>query len=142
MSSSRASRASGTPPGSAPTSDRLLGRRRAGRAWEWVNQAEDLREKYTILARKLPGMLQVSGLGQTLAYLYGKGYKGGKQNEAEPEGRLLKQLTGYLREMLKRSTEDPMETLLSLSPAEYRLATREVAAVAEWLKRFAEGKIA
>jgi CRISPR type III-B/RAMP module-associated protein Cmr5 len=88
-------------------------------------------------------MLQVSGLGQTLAYLYGKGYEGGRPNFAKAEGRLLDQLGEYLRETQKRPPDrDPMDTLLSLNAAEYRDATREIAAVAEWLKRFAEGQLA
>lgn len=142
MSSPRSSRAGGSPPSSERAAERSLGRRRAQRAWEWVNQAKSVREGYTTLARKLPSMLQVSGLGQTLAYLYGKGYERGRPNEGKPEGMLLKQLGGYLRETQKRTTEDPMEMLLSFSAAEYRDATRQVAAVAEWLKRFTEGQLA
>lgn len=135
----------GTPPSSAPapTVERNLGQRRAQRAWSWVQQAKSLGEDYANLARKLPSMLQVSGLGQTLAYLYGKGYEGGRPNFRKAEGRLLEQLGAYLSETQKRQVGgDPMEVLLSLKPAEYRAATREVVAVAQWLKRFAEGQLA
>lgn len=143
MTAPRAPRAGGAPASSERTIERNLGRRRAQKAWDWVKQAKNLGEGYATLARKLPSMLQVSGLGQTLAYLYGKGYEGGRANLGKAEGRLLDQLGGYLQETQKRPQGgDPMETLLSLTPAEYRASTREIAAVVEWLKRFAEGQLA
>jgi CRISPR-associated protein Cmr5 len=142
VSGSRASKAGGGPPPSQRSIERNLGRRRARHAWDWVAQAQGLGDKYTTLARKLPNMLQTSGLGQTLAFLYGKGCKDGRPNLGKAEGRLLDQLHRYLGETQKRTTADPMELLLSLSSTEYRTATREIAAVAEWLKRFAEGKSA
>lgn len=124
-----------------------LGRRRAKRAWEWVEAARNGNEKgrddYASLSQKLPSMLQVSGLGQTLAYLYGKGYKAG-QPTAKAEGLLLKQLGEYLRETYRPAQPpggDPMAVMLALEPHEYRDASREIAATAEWLKRFAEGQL-
>lgn len=125
-------------------SERDLGRRRALAAWGWVNEAEQLakRDRYGTLARKLPSYLQVSGLGQTLAFLYGRGFARGKPDEQSAEGLLLKQIGAYLQDFCKRPrVVDPMETLLSLRPAEYRAATRELVAIAEWLKRFAEGRL-
>jgi len=145
VSDTRTRRGGGTP--AAPSNperalERNLGRRRAQKAWDWVKQAKNVGEDYAVLARKLPSMLQVSGLGQTLAYLYSKGYEGGRPSLGKAEGRLLDQLGGHLRETQKRTQDDPMEILLSLGPAEYRAATREIAEVASWLKRFADGQLA
>lgn len=120
-----------------------LGRRRAKRAWDWVVEAKSQGEKYVKLTQKLPSILQVSGLGQTFAYLYSKGYERGRPS-GKPEGLLLRQLSDYVRETEKQATTggDPMEELLNLSAAQYRSASREIMAVAEWLKRFADGKLA
>lgn len=121
--------------------------RPAVRAWQWVSEAEHHAKpaRYGTLARKLPSMLQVSGLGQTLAFLYSKGYEGGKPARGDKaEALLFRQLGGYLIELSKR-TQQPdaaMEALLSLSPGEYRAVTRQLAEVAEWIKRFAEGRLA
>ncbi len=111
-------------------------------AWRWVMAAKASPKpaRYGTLARKLPSMLQVSGLGQTLAFLYSKGYGNGRPEE-KAEALLFKHLGERLREVSKRSQNDFMEVLLSLSPEEYRAATRQLAEVAEWLKRFAEGNL-
>lgn len=139
MSTARASSSVGWGGGSA---ERNLGRRRALKAWVWVEQAKGLGEDYARLAQKLPSMLQVSGLGQTLAFLYAKGYENGRPMVDRAEGRLLHQVADYLCETQKRPLgTDPMEALLALDSAAYRTATREIAAVAVWLKRFAAGRL-
>lgn len=111
-------------------------------AWQWVTAAKvgPKPARYGTLARKLPSMLQVSGLGQTLAFLFSKGHENGKKKD-KAEALLFRHLGEYLREVSKRSQGDFMEVLLSLSPEEYRAATRQLAEVAEWLKRFAEGNL-
>lgn len=138
----------------APAKGADLGRQRALVAWTWVTQAEaggekrggerneqrleTFRKRYGTLARKLPSLLQVSGLGQTLAFLFSKG--GTKREGAD--WLLFSQLATHLRERLNRTDgADFMALVMELSPAEYRNATREAAAVAEWLKRFAEGRL-
>lgn len=125
-----------------------LGLERARVAWRWVDKAlEELRSdrpRYGTLARKLPSLFQTSGLGQTLAYLYAKA--GGNSKKAE--GLLFEQIASHLRGRLhKQSTsrgqslDTGMQFVLDLAPNEYRRATAEAFAVAEWLKRFAEGRI-
>jgi len=126
---------------SGPAPERDLGQRRARAAWRWVEEGLPLGEKYGILTQKLSSYLQVSGLGQTFAFLYGRGYDRGFPMNGSAHGLLLKQLGEYLKEYTKRSRPDPMENLLSLTPAEYRAVTQELMAVAEWLKRFAEGRL-
>jgi CRISPR-associated protein Cmr5 len=129
-----------------PTHAERQQQRPAVRAWQWVSEAEHHAKpaRYGTLARKLPSMLQVSGLGQTLAFLYSKGYKGGKPERDKAEALLFRQLGGYLIELSKRAqqADAAMEALLSLSPGEYRAVTRQLAEVAEWIKRFAEGRLA
>lgn len=131
------------------------GRERARAAWGWVDQVEKRyplegskrgdvesnergRKRYGTLARKLPGMIQTSGLGQTLAFLFSKG--SGEPNK--PEHLLFTQLAGHLRENFSQfPAANPMQLVIDLSPTDYRSATREAFAVAEWLKRFAEGRL-
>lgn len=131
--------------GEPPARGQDLGRARAKVAWGWVSEVEKRfnaggpKKRYGTLASKLPTLLQVSGLGQTLAFLFSKG-DGGKADK--PEGLLFSQLADHLRDRLRKETKaDFMQIVLDLTPAEYRTATREALAVAEWLKRFAEGRL-
>ncbi|MCC6552090.1 MAG: type III-B CRISPR module-associated protein Cmr5 [Polyangiaceae bacterium] len=94
--------------------------------------------RYGTLARKLPSYLQVSGVGQTLAFLFGR--SGGDQRA--PEGLLLKHLGEHLKKELRRPPEEaPMDTVLGMTLSQYRQATRELMELAGWLKRFAEGRL-
>lgn len=128
-----------------PGRARLHTQERAQKAWEYVDavtkEGDGVQARYGTLARKLPSYLQVSGLGQTLAFLYAKR---SSDKKTTAEGRLLEQLTGYLRSTLRRerlASDVVMSVVLALEPAEYRRATREIAALATWLKRFAEGRL-
>lgn len=124
-----------------------LGRARAKIAWGWVEQVlsrfsgesgDKAQKRYGTLARKLPALLQVSGLGQTLAFLFAKSRQG-----ESAEGLLFSQFAGHLRDRLQLRPEgDFMYAVLDLTPAAYRAATQEALAVADWLKRFAEGRLA
>ncbi|MEZ4363816.1 MAG: type III-B CRISPR module-associated protein Cmr5 [Kofleriaceae bacterium] len=129
-----------------PTHAERQQQRPAVLAWQWVSQAADHGKaaRYGTLARKLPSMLQVSGLGQTLAFLYSKGYEGPKPKSDSAEALLFRQLGGYLIELSKQAKQPDaaMEALLSLSPGDYRAVTRQLSEVAGWIKRFAEGRLA
>jgi CRISPR-associated protein Cmr5 len=106
-------------------------------AWNCVTTVKGLglnvRERYATLARKLPGYLQVSGLGQTMAFLYAR------SNEDGAERTLRDQLHDYLHKRLRRPEQDVMEMIVNLGPSDYRRATQELMQMADWLKRFAEG---
>ena len=119
----------------------------ARRAWQWVTDAdkesEKTKDRYATLARKLPSYLQVSGLGQTMAFLYSKD-DGGAQL-------LFNQLGEYLRASSVHSDEranaaksqrnNHIEWLVNRSPDEYRRLTREAVVIADWVKRFAAGRL-
>ncbi|MCB9796303.1 MAG: type III-B CRISPR module-associated protein Cmr5 [Alphaproteobacteria bacterium] len=133
-----------------------LQRDRAGWAWACVGTAKKFvgkpdakkafEARYGTLARKLPAMLLTSGLGQTLAFLFSKGQGKG---DSKGEGLLLGQLGARLasRALIPALPEGGerdaklMESILKMNPASYRLATQELLACAEWLKRFAEGQL-
>lgn len=113
------------------------GQEEAKTAWAWVSAVEDslFKDRYATLARKLPSYLQVSGLGQTMAFLYAK------SNNPGAERTLCEQLGGYLLRKLGRGDKDVMELIVKLDPGDYRRATQELMQVADWLKRFAEGRL-
>ena len=106
-------------------------------AWNWVdtvvNENASFQDRYATLARKLPGYLQVSGLGQTMAFLYAKS---DKENSAEH--RLCDQLGEYLG---MGTRDQVMGQITRLTPGAYRQCTRKLMQVADWLKRFAEGRL-
>ncbi|MCK6530090.1 type III-B CRISPR module-associated protein Cmr5 [Myxococcota bacterium] len=122
--------------------------RRAAWAWArveevaaWDKASKD-REEYAGLALKLPALLQTSGLGQTMALLFAKG-GGGKEGSGNRAYRTMYlQLQAWLRARMRwREDQEAMERIVACSPEAYRQATREVAAVSEWIKRFAKGRI-
>jgi CRISPR-associated protein Cmr5 len=101
-----------------------------------------LQGRYLTLARKLPAMLQVNGLGQTVAFLYSKG-KGAQFIGAE--GQLLRLLDELTRLGDARSGDaapvDPMQRIVNMTPTGYRVATQKAMVGAIWIKRIAEGLI-
>lgn len=138
----------------APGRARQHAQDRAQRAWAWVEavrrERRDVQQRYGTLARKLPGYIQASGLGQTMAFLLARRGEPrehderGESRETTAEGLLFDHLDRHLRDILRRqraSSRNPMALILELTPAEYRRATRELMALASWLKRFAEGRL-
>lgn len=113
------------------------GQDQAKTAWGWVSAAEKshFKERYATLARKLPSYLQVSGLGQTMAFLYAK------SKDVGAEQMLCKQLSIYLQTRFGGTEVDVMAMIIKLEPDVYRRATQELMQVTDWLKRFAEGRL-
>lgn len=117
--------------------------RHAEWAWESVEQAATLQggqtKRYATLARRLPSWLMVNGLGQSLAFLYAKG-DGTRYGGAE--GLLLRQIAQqfFPPDPAKGDSADPMQRVLRMDSATYRLHTRELLNASVWLKRFAEGR--
>lgn len=112
---------------------------RAAWAWQAVEEAvRDLGQKkadYGLLAKKLPSWLQVSGLGQTMAFLFSKSKK--QANE-----KLFTQLSRRISTMLgAKSRAEGMKVVTEMSPADYRRISYELMRSAELLKRFADGRI-
>jgi len=89
------------------------GRDRALWAWKQVAKIKrsGVEGSYANLARKLPSMLQVSGLGQTLAFLAAKGEvrttagAAGQRKKASPKN-------GH--QALRMSRKKKLDTILSL----------------------------
>lgn len=132
---------------------------RAKWAWEAVDEiaalersdkSDKVKARYGTRARKLPSYLQVNGLGQTLAFLYakgkGEGAKGGGGALGSGDAYLLRHLRDRVlrtirHDNLQRTSDDVMATYTGLDPDQHRLVSAELAATAQWLKRFAEGRL-
>lgn len=121
--------------------------RQAVIAWKWVGQGQSYKDQYATLARKLPSFLQVSGLGQTMAFLYSKS----EDKATNAYGLLFRQLGNYLRDV--RDHSDPseskeesnldrlMEVIVGANRDDYRRLTQEAMVIAEWVKRIATGRL-
>lgn len=117
------------------------GQERAAWAWQAIEEAvRELggkkAENYGLLVKKLPSWLQVSGLGQTMAFLFSKS---NKQKEAK---QLFEQLSKRIGMLIgTKNRADGMKLITELSPSDYRRVTYEIMRTAELLKRFADGRI-
>jgi CRISPR type III-B/RAMP module-associated protein Cmr5 len=129
-------------------------------AWQDVREvkAQDVaaRKEYRSIARGLNSMIQINGLGQTLAFLNAKG----KGDPTKPHSLLAKHLTEWMRSVSgeeedhhphfaasNRAVLEGNDGLLGwithpeTSSADYRRATTECLAFGGWLRRFAEAEL-
>jgi CRISPR-associated protein Cmr5 len=110
-----------------------LEQERARQAWQDVSSISDqLGSKYGTQARKLPALIQINGLGQTMAFLRSK-----PDNQAMRK--VYDHLSGWVMGRMG-GTSDLLQAVTRWSSDEYRRATTEALAYALWLRRFAEAK--
>lgn len=118
---------------------RDLDRDRAACAWKCIQEitSKNIQEqkKYGTIARKLPTLIQVNGLAQTLAFLKAKG-------EAHHIA-AFKHLSGWVCGHFHWQDTDLLGKILSpnMDSLHYRLATAESLSFLQWLKRFAEAEL-
>lgn len=122
---------------------------RAKWAWDRVNQvtseAKGVQSRYSTLVRRLPSMLQTSGLGQTMAFLFSQSKFGSKDQGLGDQAKGSRLLYQHLADRIEPKQTDAqraMARIVNMSPDEYRQMGRELQSVAEWLKRFGEGRLA
>ena len=117
------------------------GQERAAWGWQAIEEAvRDLggkkAENYGLLVKKLPSWLQVSGLGQTMAFLFSK------SNNKKEAKQLFDQLSKRIGMLIgTKNRAEGMKLITELSPSDYRRVTYEIMRSAELLKRFADGRI-
>lgn len=123
-----------------PSRQRSLEQQRAAFAWDCVQQVKKTSwaSDYCQLAKGLPAMVQVNGLGQTLAFLDSKGKR--QDNE---HARLAADLSRWVSKQLLGSERNDLIPWITgqASAAEYRRATAEALAFLNWLRRFAEAEL-
>lgn len=101
---------------------------------------EKKRKEYRAYVKKLPTMIQVNGLGQTLAFCYSKKDEYQviyDQLEAWAGQQQAEIIDKYKREGRKEF----VEIVASMDSSDYRLISNEVLALLNWMRRFAEGMI-
>lgn len=120
---------------------RTLEQRRGEQAWEYVRDAKrelgKKQKEYRARALGLNAMIQINGLGQTLAFFKAKG-------RTNQEYRLLfEQLSRWVSmEIFHEERNDLLAWVVSQASGEqYRQAMAECMAFGIWLRRFAEAEL-
>jgi len=99
-------------------------------------------KEYKSYSRKIPMLIKSSGLGSTIAFIYAKGFKGGRVQEREAYGLLYQQTERWLQQQgYLAEGEKMIHGVISKDSKEYRAITNEIFALYNWLRRFAEGMI-
>jgi len=120
---------------------RDLDRSRASAAWNNIQSVKTLpiQANYGSLARKMPTLIQVNGLGQTLAFLKAK------ENGDDRHKRMFDHLSDWVCSRLPANTgttaEHLLKRVLNMDSQTYRFATAEALAFLQWIKRFAEAEL-
>lgn len=124
---------------------------RAHQALLFVQEARDrsgeVAEKYRSYVKDLPTLIQTNGLGAALAFIKAKGTKSG--DDATAYGLLYDHVSQWLHEEKNEyvlagsesDSDDLVELVVAMDSASYRMATREVMTLLNWLRRLAEGVI-
>lgn len=119
--------------------------KRAGRLRKELDQlrsgggADEWRKKYGSLARRVPMLVLINGLGQTLAFLRAKG----KDDPGDEHNILFQHLSTWTMSQVApdAGNKDLLSWILEKDSASYRRATAEALAYLAWLKRFAEAEL-
>jgi len=132
---------------------RSLEQERARYAWECIQRVKeerdiDLEGRYKSYARRASAHIQINGLGNALAFYKSKfeadlKKKGGSDLSAEKKAYMLlyKHIDGWKKEI--RGNKDLLEWILDekTSSLEVFRATKEVIALLNWIRRFAEAEL-
>jgi len=121
--------------------------KRAAYAWKCVEgankQSDNFRKRYGTLARNMASLIQVNGLGQTLAFVYSKAKLASKKRSDKERAneQIFYDLSKWVKQSLGKEEEkgDLLQIITNESSAFYRRATVEALGLIIWLRRFAEG---
>jgi CRISPR-associated protein Cmr5 len=104
-----------------------------------INNEKGLKE-YRSYLKKLPAMIQVNGLGQTLAFCFAKG---GQYQVIydQLEGWIRQQQSTLIKQYDNKPAKKFVELVVMMDSRDYRIITNEVIAVLDWMRRFADGLI-
>jgi CRISPR-associated protein Cmr5 len=123
---------------------RDLDRNRAKDAWKKIIEVKgkNYEGKYSSRVRDLPTMIQVNGLAQTLAFLKAKAKEHDPKSRQEHLIKLFEHVSEWVCSQLLWGKGNLLERIIETSDTQnYRQATSEVMAYAQWLKRFAEAEL-
>ncbi|MCX7999851.1 MAG: type III-B CRISPR module-associated protein Cmr5 [Leptospiraceae bacterium] len=109
---------------------------RAQKAYHFVSEASKdtslNHNEYKQYIKKLPMMIYTNGLSASLAFVFSKGSPAYKK--------IYEQIGNWLQEKQIIKAE-LIKEILELDSINYRVATNEVLALLEWMKRFADGML-
>lgn len=145
----------------SPRHRRVIEQERARQAWDDVREAKTRfeqkkaeQDRYRSQALGLNAMIQINGLGQTLAFLMAKGNvnedqprqinqeTGKPNNPADPDAMLFWHLSDWVGGQMKTGAEVLLHWIThTASVDQYRRATVECMAFGVWLRRFAEAEL-
>lgn len=109
-----------------------LEQERAAAAWKAVKAVPSSeKSEYKTRAKNLPAMIQINGLGSTMAFLLSKPKK-------EAYKLVYEHLSKWLKEQLPYQEDDLMRFIQKQDVDLYRRATAEAIAYGIWLKRYVE----
>lgn len=122
---------------------------RAKYAWDDIQEVAETypnaKKKYGTFARRFPSMVQMNGLGATLAFLTAKG----KSDKGSGESLLFTHISDWVLTFFYRKFDDPnveipfndlLELIRRYDTDVYRRATTEAIAYGIWLKRYVEAQ--
>jgi len=117
-----------------------LEQERAASAWRDIEtvKSDQQQKKYGTLARKLPAMIQMNGLGTVLAFLLAKG----KSKADDGHILIFNHLSAWVLSKIEPTGnhKDLMILVRSVEMDAYRRATTEAIEYGIWLKRYVEAK--
>ena len=117
---------------------------RATHAFKVVQAVNDsLKKEYKSAAKKLPVLIKMNGLGQSLAFLKSKGEKD-KDKPKNAHDRLYEHIGNWLQtEDEKRLVPkgELVKNVIELPSPIYRQVTVETLALLNWIRRFVDGLI-
>lgn len=118
---------------------RTIEQDRARLAWSDIETVPgDQEKKYGTLARKLPAMIQMNGLGSTLAFLLAKG----KGKTTDGHMIIYKHISTRVLSHLEENENhtELIDLVRKADTGSYRRATAEAIEYGIWLKRYVEAK--
>ena len=118
-----------------PTTRKGIEQGRAKYAFEAVKSVSDdkLKKEYKSAAKKLPVLIKMNGLGQSLAFI--KQRNNGYDKLYEQIGNWLQ--TEDTKQLV--STGELVEQVIQLESPGYRQITVEALALLNWIRRFVDG---
>jgi len=130
---------------------RSLEQKRAKYAWECIQKVRgniEQEDKYKSYVRSAPSYIQINGLGNTLAFYKSKfeaDLRKKGENELSADKRAYKLLYDHLNEWRKelRGGKDILEWIRDENTSSLGVfqATKEIIALLNWMKRFAEAEL-
>lgn len=97
-------------------------------------------KEYRSYIKKMPAMVQVNGLGQTLAFYYSKN-GAYKQIYHDLAVWVSASMEGLINQYRQEGNQEFIEILVNMPSGDYRLVTMEILAILNWMRRFADGMI-